>query len=112
MRLPEAPKTIEEKVFYLIFSLAADSSLRVRILIHFFHHCQTDPLAFFQIDEARRQAALWYTRNTIPTYSKVPIAIQALRRTPFGNFVSFPAEMLRTTFNNFAISMKEASSAN
>jgi len=64
------------------------------------------------IDEAIRQAASWYTRNTIPTYSKVPIAIQALRRTPFGNFVSFPAEMLRTTFNNFAISMKEASSAN
>ena len=64
------------------------------------------------INEAIRQAASWYTRNTIPTYSKVPIAIQALRRTPFGNFVSFPAEMLRTTFNNFAISMKEASSTN
>jgi len=63
------------------------------------------------IDEAIRQAASWYTRNTIPTYSKVPIAIQALRRTPFGNFVSFPAEMLRTTFNNLAISMKEVASS-
>ena len=64
------------------------------------------------IDEAIRQAAAWYTRNTLPTYSKVPIAIQALRRTPFGNFVSFPAEMLRTTFNNMTISMKEAGSSN
>ena len=64
------------------------------------------------IDEAIRQAASWYTRNTIPTYSKVPIAIQALRRTPFGNFVSFPAEMLRTTFNNLTISTKEAASTN
>jgi hypothetical protein len=64
------------------------------------------------IDEAIRQAASWYTRNTIPTYSKVPVAIQALRRTPFGNFVSFPAEMLRTTFNNMTISMKEAGSTN
>ena len=64
------------------------------------------------IDEAIRQAASWYTRNTLPTYSKVPIAIQALRRTPFGNFVSFPAEMLRTTFNNMTISMKEAGSTN
>ena len=64
------------------------------------------------IDEAIRQAASWYTRNTLPTYSKVPIAIQALRRTPFGNFVSFPAEMLRTTFNNMTISMKEAGSSN
>ena len=64
------------------------------------------------IDEAIRQAAAWYTRNTLPTYSKVPIAIQALRRTPFGNFVSFPAEMLRTTFNNMTISAKEAASNN
>ena len=64
------------------------------------------------IDEAIRQAASWYTRNTLPTYSKVPLAIQALRRTPFGNFVSFPAEMLRTTFNNLAISVKEAGSSN
>ena len=30
------------------------------------------------IDEAIRQAASWYTRNTVPTYSKVPLAIQAL----------------------------------
>ena len=62
--------------------------------------------------EAVRQAAAWYTRNTVPTYSKVPIAIQALRRTPFGNFVSFPAEMLRTSFNNMNISMREAGSQN
>ena len=64
------------------------------------------------IDEAIRQAASWYTRNTVPTYSKVPLAIQALRRTPFGNFVSFPAEMLRTTFNNMMISAREAASDN
>ena len=64
------------------------------------------------IDEAIRQAASWYTRNTIPTYSKVPLLIQEMRRTPFGNFVSFPAEMLRTTFNNLNISMKEAASSN
>ena len=64
------------------------------------------------IDEAIRQAASWYTRNTVPTYSKVPPIIQAMRRTPFGNFVSFPAEMLRTTFNNMNISMREAASSN
>ena len=64
------------------------------------------------IDEAIRQAASWYTRNTIPTYSKVPAFIKELRRSPFGNFVSFPAEMLRTTFNNMTISVKEAASTN
>ena len=64
------------------------------------------------IKEAIRQAAAWYTRNTIPTYSKVPKAIIAGRRTPFGNFVAFPAEMTRTTSNNLFISMKEAASSN
>ena len=63
------------------------------------------------IDEAIRQASAWYTRNTIPTYSKVPKAIIGLRRTPFGNFVAFPAEMTRTTSNNLLISMKEAASS-
>jgi hypothetical protein len=64
------------------------------------------------INEAIRQASAWYTRNTIPTYSKVPKIIIATRRTPFGNFVAFPAEMTRTTANNLFISMKEASSTN
>ena len=64
------------------------------------------------MDELIRQASAWYTTNTVPTYSKVPPAILALRRTPFGNFVSFPAEMLRTSFNNLNISMREAASDN
>jgi len=64
------------------------------------------------MEEAIKQGAAWYTRNTVPTYSKVPEFIKALRRTPFGNFVSFPAEMLRTTFNNLNISMREAASDN
>jgi hypothetical protein len=64
------------------------------------------------IDELIKKASAWYTTNTVPTYSKVPPFIQALRRTPFGNFVSFPAEMLRTSFNNLNISMREAASDN
>jgi hypothetical protein len=64
------------------------------------------------IDELIKRASAWYTTNTVPTYSKVPPFIQALRRTPFGNFVSFPAEMLRTSFNNLNISMREAASDN
>ena len=39
-------------------------------------------------------------RNTYPTYSMVGLGIQKLRRFPLvGTFVSFPAEMIRTTFN-------------
>jgi len=38
-------------------------------------------------------------RNTIPTYSLVPTAIKQLRKLPFGNYFSFPAEMTRTSYN-------------
>ena len=63
-------------------------------------------------DEAIDEAAAWYIRNTYPTYSKVPQFIQDLRKLPFGNFVSFPAEMLRTTFNIVSLGAKEATSSN
>ena len=64
------------------------------------------------LDEATEEAAAWYIRNTYPTYSKVPEVIQSLRKLPFGNFVSFPAEMIRTTFNILTVGAKEATSAN
>jgi len=63
-------------------------------------------------DESIEEAAAWYIRNTYPTYSKVPQFIQDLRKLPFGNFVSFPAEMLRTTFNIISLGAKEATSNN
>jgi len=63
-------------------------------------------------DDALDEAAAWYIRNTYPTYSKVPEAIKAIRKLPFGNFVSFPAEMIRTTFNIMNIGAKEMASSN
>jgi hypothetical protein len=63
-------------------------------------------------DDAIDEAAAWYIRNTYPTYSKVPEFIQSIRKLPFGNFVSFPAEMIRTTTNIVSIGMKEATSSN
>jgi len=63
-------------------------------------------------DDAIKEAASWYIRNTYPTYSKVPEAIKAIRKLPFGNFVSFPAEMMRTSFNIMNIAGKEISSSN
>ncbi len=39
-------------------------------------------------------------RNTYPTYSMTGMAVQKLRRFPLaGTFVSFPAEIIRTSFN-------------
>ena len=63
-------------------------------------------------DAAIDEAAAWYIRNTYPTYSKVPEAIKAIRKLPFGNFVSFPAEMIRTSFNILNIGAKEIASSN
>ena len=63
-------------------------------------------------DDAIDEAAAWYIRNTYPTYSKVPEFVQAIRKLPFGNFVSFPAEMIRTTTNIVSIGLKEATSSN
>ena len=49
-------------------------------------------------------------KQTMPTYSMVPEAIKALRRIPvMGNFISFPAEIIRTTGNILNRSVKELS---
>lgn len=49
-------------------------------------------------------------KSTMPTYSRVPEAIKAIRRVPFiGNFVAFPAEIVRNTSNIFNQGLKEMS---
>ena len=63
-------------------------------------------------DDALDEAAAYLVRNTYPTYSKVPPAIQALRKLPLGAFISFPAEILRTGTNVISLGLKEASSKN
>ena len=59
------------------------------------------------LDEAVKQASAWYVRNTMPTYSMVPDAIKAVRTLPLGNFVSFPAEMTRTSYLSMRTSLRE-----
>ena len=51
-------------------------------------------------------------RNTIPNYDRVPNGIKTLRGLPFGSFVSFPAEIYRTSMNIVRQSSKEISSGN
>jgi hypothetical protein len=50
--------------------------------------------------------------NTIPTYSKVPEVIRAIRKLPIGNFIAFPAEILRTSAHLLNIGARELASSN
>jgi len=63
-------------------------------------------------DDAIEEASAFLLRNTYPTYSKVPPIIQELRKLPIGNFISFPAEILRTGANIIGIGLKEAAHPN
>tara|TARA_R110000824_G_scaffold159686_4_gene334126 strand:+ start:993 stop:5621 length:4629 start_codon:yes stop_codon:yes gene_type:complete len=56
--------------------------------------------------DLERQAAD-IVRQTVPTYSLVPNAIKQLRKLPFGNYFSFPAEMVRTSHNIIQQGAKE-----
>jgi len=46
-------------------------------------------------------------RNNIPNYDMVSSFIQGLRKLPIGNFVSFPAEIIRTSANILKSGVKE-----
>jgi hypothetical protein len=58
-------------------------------------------------DELERRVAT-IVRNTYPTYSLVPSAVQAFRRFPLlGPFVSFPSEVVRTLSNTIRLTLAE-----
>ena len=62
------------------------------------------------IDEAMKRYAADNVRNLVPNYELVPEFIKGLRMVPLGNFVAFPAEILRTGFNILNTAAKELSS--
>lgn len=47
------------------------------------------------------------TRNQVPNYAYVGRTARALRQTPFGNFIAFPLEIIRTGHNIFQQSLDE-----
>ena len=52
------------------------------------------------VEELIKDRAAQIVRDTVPNYSKAASeAIRYARRLPVGNFITFPAEMYRTSFN-------------
>ena len=58
-------------------------------------------------DDLLDNQAAEIVRNNIPNYSMVSEFIKGLRKLPFGNFVSFPAEIYRTSHNIVGRALKE-----
>ena len=66
-----------------------------------------NPLKEFVSEEAAT-----ITKNNIPNYSRTPAAIDALRQLPFGNFIAYPSEIIRTGMNTIGRGITEVASDN
>jgi len=54
-----------------------------------------------------KEEAADVVRNTIPNYAYVGDFVRTMRATPFGNFMSWPSEIFRTTTNIFEQVLKD-----
>ncbi len=64
------------------------------------------------VDEFLEEEAAFVTRDVVPNYERVPEVVRMIRRTPLGNFIAYPAEIIRTSANVLGRAIKEISSEN
>ena len=58
-------------------------------------------------DRSMNELAADLVRNNVPNYSYVSDFVKGLRKFPLGNFVAFPAEIMRTGTNIIDTALKE-----
>jgi len=63
-------------------------------------------------DKILKQRAANIVKDTVPNYNKIPFGIKRMRDLPIGNFISFPAEIVRTSYNILKQSIDEINSTN
>ena len=63
-----------------------------------------------EVEAFLKREAAGIVKDTVPNYARVPEFIKQLRRLPFGNFVAFPAEIIRTSGNTYGRAIKELGS--
>ena len=89
---------------------ATDDFAKIRV-----YETELDVLkrAFPNADEEllKRQAAS-SVKNNMPNYDRVPPSLKALGKTPIGNFIAFPAEIVRTSGHILKQSFQEIRSSN
>ena len=58
-------------------------------------------------DEYLKKASADLVKNNVPNYAMVSEFVKGLRKLPVGNFVAFPAEIIRTSANIVETALKE-----
>ena len=58
-------------------------------------------------DQTMQEMAADLVKNNVPNYARVSEAVKGLRKWPIGNFVAFPAEILRTGTNIVSTGLDE-----
>ena len=58
-------------------------------------------------DEYIKRASADLVKNNVPNYARVSEFVKGIRKWPVGNFVAFPAEILRTSTNIVDTALKE-----